>query len=200
MEPAGDQARELTATGFAGPTGASEDGGKRLLPLAESVWNSGMVNLPSWGYLALIAFGGFLVVAGNAGFPIAREQEKKGRLSADAWSIIRPELEDNRKIALDTLTYLDNNQVNLVKLRSSSWEVVSKGGMLLSLNSRDSLNLMRIYDKVYQINDMNAEYTDYGIGMKAVLSNRSTVMPTLVTNLKSRLKELQQDIDAVGKP
>jgi hypothetical protein len=25
-------------------------------------------------------------------------------------------------------------------------------------------------------------------------------MPTLVTNLKSRLKELQQDIDAVGKP
>jgi hypothetical protein len=59
---------------------------------------------------------------------------------------------------------------------------------------------MRIYDKVYQINDINAEYTDYGIGLKAVLSNRSAVMPTLIDNLKSRLKELQQDIDAVGKP
>jgi hypothetical protein len=79
-----------------------------------------MVNLPSWAYLALIAFGGFLVVAGNAGYPIAREQEKKARLANDAWSIIRPELEDNRKIAVDTLTYFDNNQVNLTKLRSSS--------------------------------------------------------------------------------
>jgi hypothetical protein len=72
--------------------------------------------------------------------------------------------------------------------------------MLLSLSGHDALNLMRIYDKVYQINDINAEYTDYGIGMKAVLSNRSVVMPTLVNNLKSRLKELQQDIDAVSMP
>jgi hypothetical protein len=159
-----------------------------------------MVSFPSWAYLALIAFGGFLVVAGNAGFPIAREQEKKARLSADAWSIIRPELEDNRKIVIDTLTYLDNNEVNLAKLRSSSWEVVSKGGMLLSLDSRDSLNLMRVYDKVYQINDINTEYIDYGIGMKSVLSNRSTVMSNLINQLKSRLKELQQDIEAVNRP
>jgi hypothetical protein len=102
-----------------------------------------------------VAFGSLLV---PQGFLLARTGEERARLSTDVWSIIRPELEDNRNIALTTLTYLDNNQVNLDKLRSSSWEVVSKGGMLLSLNSRDTLNLMRIYDKIYQINDINAEY------------------------------------------
>jgi hypothetical protein len=89
-----------------------------------------MMNLPSWAYVAVVALGGFLVVVGNIQYPISREQEKKARLANDAWAILLPELQDNRKIAADTLTYFDNNQVNLAKLKSSSWETISKGGML----------------------------------------------------------------------
>jgi hypothetical protein len=60
------------------------------------------------------------------------------------------------------------------------------------------LNLMRIYDKVYRINELNAEYIDYGIGLKAVLSNRTEVMPTLLKELRARLNELQGDVDAIN--
>jgi hypothetical protein len=157
-----------------------------------------MFNFPSWTYVAVVAIGGFLVVTGNIAYPVAREREKKAQLAKDAWSILLPELADNRKIAAETLTYSDNNQVNLTKLKSSSWEAVSKGAMLLSFGSRDMLNLMRVYDKVYQINELNVEYIDYGVGMKSVLSNRTEVMSSIRGNLESRLSELERDIDTIN--
>jgi hypothetical protein len=157
-----------------------------------------MFNFPSWTYVAVVAIGGFLVVMGNISYPVAREREKKAQLADDAWSILLPELADNRKIAAETLTYFDNNQVNLTKLKSSSWEAVSKGAMLLSFDSRDMLNLMRVDDKVYRITEINTEYVDYGVGMKSVLSNRVEVMSSIRNDLKLRLSELERDIDTIN--
>lgn len=156
-----------------------------------------MLNFPSWTYVAVVAIGGFLVVMGNIGYPVAREREKKAQLANDAWSILLPELTDNRKIAADTITDLDNNQVNFTKLKASSWEAVSKGAMLLSFNSRDMLRLMRAYDKVYHINELNAEYIDYGVGMKSALSSRVETMSSIRNGLRLGRIELGQDIDTI---
>ncbi len=157
-----------------------------------------MFNFPSLTYVAVVATGGFLVVMSNIGYPVAREREKKAQLANDAWSILLPELADNLKVAVETLAYLDKNQVNLTKSKSSSWEAASKGAMLLSVNSRDMLSLMQAYDKMYQINEINIEYIDYGVGMKAVLSNRTEVMSSIRGDLKSQLIELERDIDAIN--
>jgi hypothetical protein len=57
---------------------------------------------PSWILFGLIVFGGVVAVIGNTLYPLARQQEAKERLAADARTILQPEIDRNRKLADST--------------------------------------------------------------------------------------------------
>ena len=159
------------------------------------------MNLPSSVMIfALIAFGGFLVVAGNTLYPLAREQEKRARLADDAQTILKPELEANKQLATDMLGALEKGMVDIRKFDVSAWEAVSKGGLLLGLNPDKIGKFLLVYKLCYQANDKNAQLNDPMTGTRSALTNSKELAEFFGKSLKMTLAQLHQamlEIDEV---
>jgi hypothetical protein len=150
--------------------------------------------LPSSVLFATIVFGGLLAVVGNTLYPLAREQEKRARLAGDAWTILRPEIAENKLLSTQMQAELDKGTIDVRKLDVSGWETISRGGLLLGLGGNDIRKLLLVYKKCYEANEKNAQLSDLLTGIRSTLNNRDELVSFYRASVKITLTELDQAI------
>jgi hypothetical protein len=158
-----------------------------------------MMNFPSLLYVAVIAVGGFLVVWGNIQYPIAREREKNARLANDAWAILQPELQQNKKLANEMSDGIKNNRFDTQKFSVSAWETVSKGGMLTALKAQDIHNFLAVYNIIYQANVTSAQLIDSAVGLNSVMTTHANMQNFYKNSLQSNLDQMVIALDKIEK-
>jgi hypothetical protein len=147
--------------------------------------------MPSWALLLLIVFGGAIVVVANTFYPLARAQEAKERLAADAKAILLPEIKSNSDLSVKMLGELDGDNFYAEKFNVDAWETISKGGLLLGLKPDEIRQFLDIYRLVYRANELTGKILASAVGIESALQNAAASRQMFVDELRTVLKELQ---------
>jgi hypothetical protein len=138
-----------------------------------------------------IVVAGFVAVVANTLYPGARESEKKAELAKNAIAILTPELEFNKTL-LGNLRPLPDTAVPLNYFDVSSWEAISKGGLLLGLDSEYVKKILKVYSLVYKANYLLNGLVDRTTGTTSALSNSSQIAQAY----RQHLSETFDNLDA----
>lgn len=80
------------------------------------------------------------------------------------------------------------------KFDVTAWETISKGGLLLGLDSAEIANFLHAYGLAYQANDLIVQLLDSTTGIKSALGNAKQTQQIYIATLQDTLKKLQTSL------
>jgi hypothetical protein len=98
---------------------------------------------------------GVVAVAANTFYPGVKEAEKKAALGKNAVAILSPELTSNRELLDEDKRIINNGWSSFDVFDVSAWEAISRGGLLLGLDSDYVNKILNIYKFIYKSNSHN---------------------------------------------
>ncbi len=145
--------------------------------------------------LALLAIvgGGAIVVLANTAYQTASEREKKAELAEEANSILEPELQSNKALLDKSRWLVAHSGVSFDDFSVSSWETISKGGLLLGLKSDRTRKLLKVYSLIYKANNLQAGLRE--AAMRGVTSNVTVTPQTASHEYRSMLGAALDNLD-----
>jgi len=151
-------------------------------------------HVPSWLAVLALVVGGAIVVLANTIYLSASEREKKAELAEEANSILEPELQSNNKALPYMLWLVANSGVSFDDFSVSSWEAISKGGLLLGLESDRTRKLLQVYSLIYKANNLQAGLRE--AATRDVRSNAIISVPTASQEYRKMLEAALNNLDA----
>lgn len=143
--------------------------------------------------IALIVFG-VLALAANAAYPVVKEREAKEKLAQSAKEILAPEIKRNTEVLATIEQDLSSGKLMGSKFDVAAWETVSKGSLLLGLDSAVISKLLHVYSLEYRANELSAGILDTYTGIGSSLSNAGVTREMLVTSYKEALRDLRSAV------
>jgi hypothetical protein len=148
--------------------------------------------------IALIVFG-VLALAANAAYPVFKEREAKEKLAQSAKEILAPEMQRNFAVLATIEKNLQAREAPIEKFDVAAWETISKGGLLLGLDSAVVTKLLRVYSLEYKANDLSARLLATTIGVDSALIDAQNIRNMLLGILEKTLQELQSSLTDLGQ-
>ncbi len=158
--------------------------------------------VPSWLAVLALVFGGAIVVLANAAYLSASEREKKAELAEEANSILEPELQSNKALVDKSRSLATHSGVLFDDFSVSSWEAISKGGLLLGLKPDRLRKLLQVYSLIYKANNLQAglrEAATRGV-MPNVMVTPQTASQEYRNMLEAALNNLDTAFRDLGMP
>jgi hypothetical protein len=140
----------------------------------------------------LIVAGGAVAFIGNFFYPSGRERETKEQLAENAKAILLPEIQHNENVVANCLKLIKEKNIPTVMLDVTAWQTVSSGGLLSGLKPAETTKFLRIYNLVFQANDVSRQLTEVTIGTSSTLTTAPQVREFLGRELETRLTWLQE--------
>jgi hypothetical protein len=147
---------------------------------------------------ALIVFG-ILALAANAAYPLVKEREAKEKLAQSARQILAPEIQRNTELLATIEKSLQAREASIEKFDVAAWETISKGSLLLGLDSAVVTKLLRVYSLEYKANDLSARLLENTIGTESALNKAPAIRNILAGILEKTLQELQSAVTDLGQ-
>jgi hypothetical protein len=147
----------------------------------------------------IIVVAGVVAVAANTFYPGVKEAEKKAALGKNAVAILSPELTSNRELLDEDKRIINNGWSSFDFFDVSAWEAISRGGLLLGLDSDYVNKILNIYKFIYKSNSIINVITEHTSGTSSSLTNSIDTVNTYKQKLSIVLEKLNAAFGELDK-
>lgn len=155
------------------------------------------VSSTGWGALiaggaVLAALGAILAAVGNVNLSAARDRERAVAAGEKALSMIKMECNNNLAHLKQMRQALTNQQIPLDRYETSTWSVVSSGGLLVQVDTDTLGQLVEIYHFVELSNEQQTQLMEATVGIASAVQGSEKVRVQrmqFLTALTDRLEE-----------